>query len=73
MYHILKLFQSPVVEGNTSAASGGKKGLVSENYEEIVFQEPSQMMQQLLTSVKPITHGSWSHDTNCKLYFVLFF
>lgn len=66
MYHILKLFQSPIVEGNTSAASGGKKGLVSESYEEIVFQEPSQMMQQLLMSCKPITHGAWTHDTNCK-------
>jgi len=64
MYHILKLFQSPVVEGNTSAASGGKKGLVSENYEEIVFQEPSQLMQHLLTSAKPLTHGSWTHDTD---------
>ncbi|XP_077290535.1 YEATS domain-containing protein 4 Gas41 [Arctopsyche grandis] len=64
MYHILKLFQSPVVEGNTSAASGGKKGLVSESYEEIVFQEPSQMMQQMLVSVKPITHGAWTHDTD---------
>lgn len=42
------------------------RALVSESYEEIVFQEPTQLMQLLLNSVKPITNGTWSHDTDCK-------
>ncbi|XP_055598745.1 YEATS domain-containing protein 4 [Uranotaenia lowii] len=64
MYHILKLFQSPVLEGEVSTQLEGKKGLVSEQYEEIVFQEPTQLMQQLLTNVQPVTSGLWKHDTD---------
>lgn len=63
MYHILKLFQSPVVEGEVSSLDP-KKGLVSEQYEEIVFQEPTQLMQQLLDSTQPVTNGQWKHDTD---------
>lgn len=68
MYHILKLFQSPVVEGEVSSLDA-KKLLVSEQYEEIVFQEPTQLMQQFLTNVQPITNGEWEHDTDCEYYF----
>ncbi|XP_055548000.1 YEATS domain-containing protein 4 [Wyeomyia smithii] len=64
MYHILKLFQSPILDGEVSSQLEGKKGLVSEQYEEIVFQEPTQLMQQLLTNVQPVTSGSWKHDTD---------
>lgn len=67
MYHILKLFQSPVVEGEVSSLDA-KKVLVSEQYEEIVFQEPTQLMQQYLTNVQPITNGEWEHDTDCKCF-----
>jgi YEATS domain-containing protein 4 len=65
IYHILKLFQSPLHEGEVSS-SDSKKGLVSESYEEIVFQEPTQLMQQLLTNVQPMTNGVWKHDTDCE-------
>ncbi|XP_035772700.1 YEATS domain-containing protein 4-like [Anopheles albimanus] len=64
MYHILKLFQSPILDGEVSTQIEGKKGLVSEQYEEIVFQEPTQLMQQLLTNVQPVTPGAWKHDTD---------
>ncbi|CAH2246436.1 YEATS domain-containing protein 4 [Pararge aegeria] len=60
LYHILKLFQSPVSEGNSPIG----RALVSESYEEIVFQEPTQLMQHLLSNVKPVTNGQWAHDTN---------
>lgn len=65
LYHILKLFQSPVVEGDISIHDS-KKVLVSESYEEIVFQEPTQLMQYFLNNTKPITTGEWTHDTDCK-------
>ncbi|CAG5051132.1 unnamed protein product [Parnassius apollo] len=61
LYHILKLFQSPV---NESAPPTIGRALVSESYEEIVFQEPTQFMQHMLSNVKPITNGPWTHDTN---------
>lgn len=43
-----------------------KKRLVSEFYDEIVFHEPSQLMQQMLNTIQPVTGGSWAHDTDCK-------
>lgn len=62
LYHILKLFQSPVVEGEVVDI---KHGLVSESYEEIVFQEPTQLMQHYLINIPPLTDGPWKHDTDC--------
>lgn len=66
LYHILKLFQSPIVDGTTSDGADGKKGLVSESYEEIVFQEPTQLMQHYLTNSQPVSNEPWVHDTDCK-------
>lgn len=68
-YHILKLFQSPIVDGelSTTTTMDPKKGLVSESYEEIVFQEPTQLMQHFLMNVQPLTNGPYTHDTDCKL------
>ncbi|XP_063696205.1 YEATS domain-containing protein 4 [Culicoides brevitarsis] len=63
IYHILKLFQSPIVDGEVSSLDT-KKVLVSEQYEEIVFQEPTQLMQQHLTNVPPISSVEWKHDTD---------
>lgn len=67
LYHILKLFQSPIVDGATVDGPDAKKGLVSESYEEIVFQEPTQLMQHYLTNSQPLTNQTWAHDTDCKL------
>lgn len=67
-YHILKLFQSPIVDGELSTTiMDPKKGLVSESYEEIVFQEPTQLMQHFLMNVQPLTSGPYTHDTDCKI------
>ncbi|XP_031630339.1 YEATS domain-containing protein 4 [Contarinia nasturtii] len=63
LYHILKLFQSPIVDGEISSQDT-KKGLVSESYEEIVFQEPTQYMQQCLNNTKAICNGPYNHDTD---------
>jgi YEATS domain-containing protein 4 len=73
IYHILKLFQSPVLDPNVlgpiipTINPADKKGLVSEYYDEIVFQEPTQLMQQLLSNIQPVTSGHYSHDTDCKI------
>jgi YEATS domain-containing protein 4 len=66
IYHILKLFQSP--NESEVVSSSDSKGLVSESYEEIVFQEPTQLMQQMLTNVQPMTSGEWFHDTDCNYF-----
>ncbi|KAH8409907.1 hypothetical protein KR009_000821 [Drosophila setifemur] len=65
-YHILKLFQSPVVDGEltSSTTMDTKKGLVSESYEEIVFQEPTQIMQHYLMVSEQSANGLLSHDTD---------
>lgn len=60
IYHILKLFQT------TPDVQVGKKNLVSEFYDEIIFQDPSALMQHLLNSAKPLTTGVWRHETDCK-------
>ncbi|KAK0179195.1 hypothetical protein PV327_008009 [Microctonus hyperodae] len=58
IYHILKLFQS------SPEIQQGKKNLVSEFYEEIVFQDPTALMQHLLSSTRPITLGTWRHESD---------
>nr|CAG4652070.1 EOG090X0B3F [Triops cancriformis] len=59
LYHILKLFQN--APGST-ANIVDKKPLVSEFYEEIIFQEPTAMMQQLLETLRPLTPGTYKHE-----------
>ncbi|XP_013395654.1 YEATS domain-containing protein 4 isoform X2 [Lingula anatina] len=58
LYHLLKLFQSE------TDIMLGKKNLVSEYYDELIFQDPSAMMQQLLTSSRPLTLGPHKHETD---------
>ncbi|XP_072039981.1 YEATS domain-containing protein 4-like [Amphiura filiformis] len=58
MYHFLKLFQSP------TNLTLGKKTLVSEHYDELIFLDPTAMMQQLLISVRPLTLGAHKHETD---------
>ncbi|XP_030754015.1 YEATS domain-containing protein 4 [Sitophilus oryzae] len=61
MYHILKLFPS---EGTQDIGMEQGKGLVLESYDEIVFQDPTQLMHHLLTNTKQLTLGRWEHNTN---------
>ncbi|XP_077998495.1 YEATS domain-containing protein 4-like [Glandiceps talaboti] len=58
VYHLLKLFQS---ETNLML---GKKNVVSEQYDELIFQDPTQMMQQLLTTTRQLTLGPHKHETD---------
>lgn len=71
LYHILKLFQTPPSESGELTTIDSKKGLVSESYEEIVFQEPTQLMQHYLVNSQPITTGTYRHDTDCELHHFL--
>lgn len=61
MYHILKLFHSG---GTNDFGVEVDKGLVSESYDEIVFQDPTQLMHHLLTNTRQLTLGRWEHNTN---------
>jgi YEATS domain-containing protein 4 len=61
VYHILKLFQ-PGTDPTTPAVV--KKNLVSEFYDEIVFQEPTLLTKSLIDSIKPMTTGAWKHEVD---------
>ncbi|NXG07510.1 YETS4 protein, partial [Sakesphorus luctuosus] len=41
----------------------GKKTIVSEFYDEMIFQDPTAMMQQLLTTSRQLTLGAYKHET----------
>ncbi|XP_064611236.1 YEATS domain-containing protein 4-like [Liolophura sinensis] len=58
LYHLLKLFQSE------TDIMLGKKSLVSEVYEELIFQDPTAMIHQLLSNPRPLTLGAHKHDTD---------
>ncbi|XP_033642174.1 YEATS domain-containing protein 4-like [Asterias rubens] len=58
LYHFLKLFQT-----DTNVFLG-KKTLVSEHYDEMIFQDPTAMMQQLLCSSRVLTLGAHKHETD---------
>lgn len=48
LYHLLRLFQAdPLV-------MAGKKNVVSEQYDEMVFTDPTNLMYQLLSTCKPM-------------------
>lgn len=42
----------------------GRKKLVSEFYDEMVFIEPSPMLYRQLNANRPFTSGSWCHETD---------
>ncbi|KAF5887153.1 YEATS domain-containing protein 4, partial [Clarias magur] len=56
LYHLLKLFQS---DSNAMP----KKTVVSEFYDEMIFQDPTAMMQQLLNTTRQLTLGAYKHET----------
>lgn len=60
IYHILKLFETDPVNKTISV----KKNVVSEFYDEIVFQDPSVMMQDLLNNPVHLSQQSQRHETN---------
>ncbi|KAJ8669972.1 hypothetical protein QAD02_001231 [Eretmocerus hayati] len=58
LYHVLKLFQT------TPEVSSGRNHLVAEFYDEIIFQDPTALMQHLLNSAKPLTNEVYKHETD---------
>uniref|UniRef100_UPI00358EF5E9 YEATS domain-containing protein 4-like isoform X1 n=1 Tax=Myxine glutinosa TaxID=7769 RepID=UPI00358EF5E9 len=58
VYHHLKLYHN---EPNIML---GKKALVSEFYDEMIFQDPTAMMQQLLMMSRQLTLGPHKHETD---------
>ena len=60
IYHPLKLFQTD----STVNIVLGKKNIVSESYDEMIFQDPSVMMHSLLTSNRQLTLGAHKHETD---------
>ena len=58
IYHALKLFQT---DSNIVLS---KYNIVSESYDEMIFQDPSVMMHSLLTSNRQLTLGAHKHETD---------
>lgn len=69
LYHILKLFHSDGTTQDLGVEQG--EGLVSESYDEIVFQDPTQLMHHLLLNTKQLTIGRWDHYTNSEYQYFL--
>lgn len=63
IYHILKLFQHGQPTDHNSLLQG-KRTVVSELYDEIIFQDPTQYIQPLLTSTRPLSLGAYKHETD---------
>lgn len=61
IFHLLKLFSTD------QDVSQGKKNLVNEYYDEIIFYEPSQFFHQILTNPKALSlSNTIRHETDCK-------
>ncbi|KAK6964918.1 YEATS domain-containing protein 4 [Biomphalaria glabrata] len=58
IYHLLKLFQS---EADVML---GKKALVVEYYDEMVFQDPTTIMNSLLANTTSLGIGPYKHETD---------
>ena len=69
MYHVLKLFHST----DATDAIAANLPVYCENYEEIVFQDPTVVMHNLLVKkITPYVSGEWKHHTDCKEYLSLY-
>lgn len=71
IYHVLKLFQHgqhhqqlPQDPSALLLNQQAKKNVVSEFYDEIIFQDPTQYIQPLLTTTRPLSLGAYKHETD---------
>jgi len=63
--HVLKLFQHGQNADSPSVLQKqGNKVVVSEFYDEIIFQDPTQFIHPLLTSTRQISLGAYKHETD---------
>jgi len=64
IFHVLKLFQHGQPTDAAALLQQGKKTVVSEFYDEIVFQDPTLYIQPFLTATRPISLGAYKHETD---------
>lgn len=65
IYHHLKLFEHDPNNPGAPPKIDKTKTVVSENYDEIVFQDPSLMMSQILNApTKPFTNPPYRHEVD---------
>jgi len=64
VYHVLKLFHAQTGDSTSKAMVQGRTTVVSEFYDEIVFQDPTQYMHTLLTTTRPLTLSAYKHTTD---------
>ena len=48
----------------TTAVIQGRKSVISECYDEVIFQDPTQYMYTLLTTTRKLTLSAYKHETN---------
>lgn len=66
IYHILKLFHSGP---NAHDPNIINTPVIKEGYDEIVFQDPTILMRNLLTrEIPPYTTDEWKHTIDCEYY-----
>lgn len=65
IYHHLRLFNHDVNNPNPVPQIVKDRNVVSEHYDEIVFQDPSLMMSQILNAPpKPFVNGPFRHEVD---------
>eukprot|EP00092_Neocalanus_flemingeri_P041451 GFUD01045137.1.p1 GENE.GFUD01045137.1~~GFUD01045137.1.p1 ORF type:complete len:232 (+),score=64.13 GFUD01045137.1:75-770(+) len=63
IHHILKLFQTGQDTDHDSLMKS-QTNVVSEFYDEIIFQDPTQNIQPLLSTTRPLSLGAYKHETD---------
>ncbi|XP_040570250.1 YEATS domain-containing protein 4 [Lepeophtheirus salmonis] len=63
LYHVLKLFHTSS-SNSSEILLQGKKAVVSEYYDEVIFQDPTQYIYTLLTTTRPFTLDAYKHETD---------
>ena len=48
----------------TTAVIQGRKSVIAEVYDEVIFQDPTQYMYTLLTTTRKLTLSAYKHETN---------
>lgn len=65
LYHGLKLFHTNEAV-TSSILLQGRKTVISEFYDEIIFQDPTANLLTLLNTTRPMTLGAYKHETDFK-------
>ena len=63
IYHVLKLFQTGQPTDHNSLMKN-QRTVVSEFYDEIIFQDPTQQIHPMLTMTRQVSLGAYKHETD---------